>query len=140
MNSRVGLAKKVTLSFHLQNILIPEDQETTALFASRTHLFLDRGYKCIILELHDIRPWEENKNYQPWRWDWNMDETDGPTLYVERWTAWDHPYIPSSEEVLAAAKYLLQKHKRKLGWEGFHQWLARMTPDGWEIPPDLIVA
>lgn len=139
--------KKVTLPFNLQHIIIPQERETMARFESRVQFFIDahRGrtrYGEIAaedilrtsVELCDIRPRDKHHNtpYQFWR---HIEtKTQDLAIYTEHWKMWELPNIPPAADILSAFKILLQRQKRRLGWDGFHAWLANMTPPGWTLP------
>jgi len=136
--------QKVTLPFTLQHIVIPQEEETMARFESRVHIFTDSherrasGNWLTSVELCDIRlPDHPAKPYQYWRF--VRTETEDLVIYTERWRTWLQPTLPSSHDVLRALKVLLQRHKRKLGWDAFHAWLAHMTPAGWTLPESFTV-
>lgn len=133
--------RKVTLPFNLQHILIPQEEETMARFESRVQFFIDAHrrtssnlqtlYWQTSLELCDIRPRDKiNRPYQFWR----HAETQDLIIYTEYWKTWLQPTLPSSQDIICAIKNRLQRQKRRLGWDGFHAWLANMTPHGWTLP------
>lgn len=130
--------QKVKLPFNLQHILIPQEYETMARFDSRVHIFLDahyrRSYWDTSLELCDIYPWT-SRCYTPcpFRRRVRIDTQDF-IICAKRWKIWQQPTLPSSDDILSGMKVLLQRHKRKLGWDGFHAWFANMTPTGWTLP------
>lgn len=146
----IHLGRKVTLPFNLQHIVIPQEKETMARFESRVQFFIDAHqartrYGGIptedqydiwrtSVELCDIRSRDEHHNtpYQFWR---HVEtETQDLAIYTEHWKMWELPNIPPAADILSAFKILLQRQKRRLGWDGFHAWLASMTPPGWTLP------
>ncbi len=129
---------KVTLPFTLQHIIIPQEEETMARFESRIHLFVDAHYRgsywSTSLELCDIHPWT-SRCYTPCPFRRRVRiGTQDFLICAKKWQIWQQPTLPSSHDILLAIKNRLQRHQRKLGWDGFHAWLANMTPPGWTLP------
>ncbi|MBI4225476.1 MAG: hypothetical protein HY617_04105 [Candidatus Sungbacteria bacterium] len=130
--------RKVTLPFEIQHVIISQEEKTMARFESRVHLFLDAHYRGsyweTFLDLCDIHQWS-SKCYTPYPFRRRVRiGTQDLVLCAERWKIWQQPTLPSSDDILSGLKILLQRHKRKLGWDALPAWFANMTPTGWTLP------